>query len=81
MGCIPPSNITNLVNDEMEDMVINAKKKNYINEIFNIRNNQADNSLQKKTNVLRYKMSCLKYTYALFKKVIRKSEFDGSKRP
>ena len=25
--------------DEMEDMVKNAKKKNYINEIFNIRNN------------------------------------------
>ena len=37
MGCIPPSNITNLVNDEMEDMVKNAKKKNYMNEIFNIR--------------------------------------------
>ena len=28
----------------------------------------ADNNLQKKTNDLRYKMSCLKYTYALFKK-------------
>ena len=40
MGCIPPSKITNLVNDEMEDMVKNAKKKNYINEIFNIRNNR-----------------------------------------
>ena len=27
MGCIPPSKITNLVNDEMEDMVKNEKRK------------------------------------------------------
>ena len=64
MGCIPPSNITNLVKMRWKIWLKMKKEKNNMNEIFKNRNN----NLQKKTNVLRYKMSCLKYTYALFKK-------------